>query len=48
MLIDADGREFVSVHRGDGLGIAALRRSGLAMLVLSTEQNPVVAAGPGS
>ncbi|MFE9096187.1 cytidylyltransferase domain-containing protein [Streptomyces sp. NPDC007264] len=44
VLIDSDGREFVSVHRGDGLGIAALRRSGLAMLVLSTEQNPVVAA----
>ncbi|MGH4034340.1 cytidylyltransferase domain-containing protein [Actinomycetota bacterium Odt1-20B] len=44
VLIDSDGREFVSVHRGDGLGIAALRRSGLAMLILSTEQNPVVAA----
>lgn len=27
VLIDSDGREFVSVHRGDGLGIAALRRS---------------------
>ncbi|MEU5314846.1 acylneuraminate cytidylyltransferase [Streptomyces sp. NPDC021562] len=44
VLIDADGKEFVSVHRGDGLGIAALRRSGLKMLILSTEQNPVVAA----
>ncbi|MFJ2767507.1 cytidylyltransferase domain-containing protein [Streptomyces sp. NPDC087300] len=44
VLIDSDGREFVSVHRGDGLGIAALRRSGLDMLILSTEQNPVVAA----
>ncbi|MEW2496642.1 N-acylneuraminate cytidylyltransferase [Streptomyces nodosus] len=44
VLIDSDGREFVSVHRGDGLGIAALRRSGLSMLILSTEQNPVVAA----
>ncbi|MFI8855521.1 cytidylyltransferase domain-containing protein [Streptomyces prasinus] len=44
VLIDSDGREFVSVHRGDGLGIAALRRSGLEMLILSTEQNPVVAA----
>ncbi|MCH0563891.1 acylneuraminate cytidylyltransferase [Streptomyces sp. MUM 2J] len=44
VLIDADGREFVSVHRGDGLGIAALRRSGLRMLILSTEENPVVAA----
>ena len=44
VLIDSDGREFVSVHRGDGLGIAALRRSGLRLLILSTEQNPVVAA----
>ncbi|NNN31644.1 N-acylneuraminate cytidylyltransferase [Streptomyces sp. S3(2020)] len=44
VLIDADGKEFVSVHRGDGLGIAALRNSGLEMLILSTEQNPVVAA----
>ncbi|KOU62797.1 transferase [Streptomyces sp. MMG1533] len=44
VLIDADGKEFVSVHRGDGLGIAALRNSGLSMLILSTEQNAVVAA----
>ncbi|MEV3860504.1 N-acylneuraminate cytidylyltransferase [Streptomyces sp. NPDC050095] len=44
VLIDSDGREFVTVHRGDGLGIAALRKSGLSMLILSTEQNPVVAA----
>ncbi|MET9170662.1 N-acylneuraminate cytidylyltransferase [Streptomyces misionensis] len=44
VLIDSEGREFVSVHRGDGLGIAALRRSGLRMLILSTEENPVVAA----
>ncbi|WP_149547289.1 acylneuraminate cytidylyltransferase [Streptomyces marokkonensis] len=44
VLIDSGGQEFVAVHRGDGLGIAALRRSGLKMLVLSTEQNPVVAA----
>ncbi|WP_406332475.1 cytidylyltransferase domain-containing protein [Streptomyces sp. NBC_00203] len=44
VLIDSEGREFVSVHRGDGLGIAALRKSGLTMLILSSEQNPVVAA----
>ncbi|MEU6391466.1 N-acylneuraminate cytidylyltransferase [Streptomyces sp. NPDC046939] len=44
VLIDSDGREFVTVHRGDGLGIAALRRSGLRLLILSTEVNPVVAA----
>ncbi|MEU6989765.1 N-acylneuraminate cytidylyltransferase [Streptomyces sp. NPDC046465] len=47
VLVDSEGREFVSVHRGDGLGIAALRRSGLNMLILSTEQNPVVAARAG-
>ncbi|MER6105288.1 acylneuraminate cytidylyltransferase [Streptomyces sp. NPDC001832] len=44
VLIDADGREIVAVHRGDGLGIAALRKAGLPLLILSTEQNPVVAA----
>ncbi|WP_299532597.1 acylneuraminate cytidylyltransferase [uncultured Streptomyces sp.] len=44
VMIDSDGRETVAVHRGDGLGIAALRRSGLDLLILSTEQNPVVAA----
>ncbi|MFI6939458.1 cytidylyltransferase domain-containing protein [Streptomyces sp. NPDC050418] len=44
VLIDSDGKEFVTVHRGDGLGIAALRNSGIPLLILSTEQNPVVAA----
>ena len=42
--VDQDGRESVSVHRGDGLGIAALRRGGLDVLILSTERNPVVSA----
>lgn len=42
--IDASGQETVAVHRGDGLGIAALRRAGLKVLILSTEKNPVVAA----
>ncbi|MFP1628354.1 cytidylyltransferase domain-containing protein [Streptomyces sp. 5K101] len=44
VLIDADGREIVAVHRGDGLGVSHLRRAGLELLILSTEQNPVVAA----
>ncbi|GAA1160897.1 N-acylneuraminate cytidylyltransferase [Streptomyces hebeiensis] len=44
VMVDSDGRETVAVHRGDGLGIAALRRSGLKLLILSTERNPVVAA----
>ncbi|MFC4492751.1 cytidylyltransferase domain-containing protein [Streptomyces ovatisporus] len=44
VLIDSEGRELVAVHRGDGLGIAALRRDELELLILSTEVNPVVAA----
>ncbi|SHG62831.1 3-deoxy-D-manno-octulosonate 8-phosphate phosphatase, YrbI family [Jatrophihabitans endophyticus] len=44
VVVDQDGRESVTVHRGDGLGIAALRRAGLAVVILSTEQNPVVSA----
>lgn len=42
--IDSDGREMVLVSRSDGMGIALLRRSGVKLLVLSTEHNPVVAA----
>lgn len=42
--IDSEGNEHVTVHRGDGLGIAALRDAGLPVLILSTETNPVVAA----
>lgn len=42
--VDSDGHETVIVHRGDGLGIAALRDAGLPVLILSTETNPVVAA----
>jgi YrbI family 3-deoxy-D-manno-octulosonate 8-phosphate phosphatase len=44
VLIDSEGKETVAVHRGDGLGIAALRSAGLPVLILSTETNPVVAA----
>lgn len=39
-----DGREAVRCSRQDGLGLAKLRRRGLAMCILSTETNPVVAA----
>ncbi|MFI0260558.1 cytidylyltransferase domain-containing protein [Streptomyces sp. NPDC017056] len=44
VLVDSDGREMVAVHRGDGLGIAALRKAELKLLILSTEVNPVVTA----
>lgn len=39
-----DGRESVACHRGDGWGIARLRDVGVAIVVLSTETNGVVAA----
>ncbi|MFS0696674.1 cytidylyltransferase domain-containing protein [Streptomyces nitrosporeus] len=42
--IDGTGRETVSVHRGDGMGTARLRRAGLPVFILSSETNPVVAA----
>lgn len=44
VLVAADGAEQVRVHRGDGLGIAALKRAGIPVLILSTETNPVVRA----
>ena len=39
-----DTGEFVTCNRSDGLGLASLRAAGIRMLVLSTEENPVVAA----
>ena len=42
--VDQDGRESVAAHRGDGMGIALLRKAGIPAVVLSTEANPVVSA----
>jgi len=42
--VDQDGRESVAASRSDGMGIGMLRQSGLPMLILSKEANPVVAA----
>ena len=39
-----DGAEAVRCFRGDGLGLARLRRAGIATIVISTETNPVVSA----
>jgi YrbI family 3-deoxy-D-manno-octulosonate 8-phosphate phosphatase len=44
VLVDQDGREAVLCNRRDGLGLEQLRETGLKMLVLSKEQNPVVQA----
>lgn len=42
--VDSDGREMVLVSRSDGMGVSLLRKAGVKVLVMSTEQNPVVAA----
>ena len=42
--VDQNGNESVAAHRGDGMGIALLRKAGIPAVVLSTESNPVVAA----
>jgi len=42
--IGADGAEYVTVSRADGMGVALLRRAGIPVLILSSETNPVVAA----
>ena len=42
--VDQDGRESVACNRSDGWGLARLREADVQVLVLSTEQNPVVAA----
>ncbi|MEV0389467.1 N-acetylneuraminate synthase family protein [Nonomuraea sp. NPDC050643] len=42
--VDSDGREMVLVSRSDGMGVSLLKRSGVKVLIMSTEHNPVVAA----
>ncbi len=44
VLVHQDGTEAVWCHRGDGWGIARLREAGIEVMVISTEENPVVAA----
>ncbi|NLC55714.1 MAG: acylneuraminate cytidylyltransferase [Armatimonadetes bacterium] len=44
VLVFEDGREAVLCHRGDGMGLARLKRLGVPLLVISTEENPVVQA----
>ena len=42
--IDHKGNERVSISRGDGLGVRLLREAGVPVLILSTEEHPVVMA----
>ena len=42
VILGGDGSERVFVNRQDGHGVSLLRRAGMAVLILSTETNPVV------
>jgi N-acylneuraminate cytidylyltransferase len=44
VLVSEDGIEAVLCDRSDGLGLERLKRSGIEVIVLSKEKNPVVAA----
>jgi N-acylneuraminate cytidylyltransferase len=44
VLVAEDGREAVVCNRGDGWGISLLKRAGIAVACISTEENPVVRA----
>ncbi len=45
--VNQEGVEAVACNRGDGLSLSLLRETGLPMVVISTEVNPVVAARCG-
>jgi YrbI family 3-deoxy-D-manno-octulosonate 8-phosphate phosphatase len=40
--VDEDGNEQVRIHRGDGMGVSRLVKSGVPVMILSKERNPVV------
>ncbi len=44
VLVLQDGSEGVFCCRADGLGVEAIRRQGISLMVLSKEKNPVVTA----
>jgi N-acylneuraminate cytidylyltransferase len=40
--VGADGSEFVTASRSDGMGVELLRKAGIPLLIISKETNPVV------
>ena len=40
--INERGEESVRVNRADGLGVDLLRNAGIPMMIMSTEENPIV------
>jgi len=43
LYLDQEGHEMVQVNRADGLGVSEIRKLGIEQVILSTEENPVVA-----
>jgi YrbI family 3-deoxy-D-manno-octulosonate 8-phosphate phosphatase len=44
VLVGQDGQEFVVCNRGDGWGVSLLKKAGILVACISTEENPVVQA----
>jgi N-acylneuraminate cytidylyltransferase len=42
--VNQNGEEIVAAHRGDGMGIAQVKKAGIEVVILSKEKNPVVKA----
>ena len=42
--VNQHGEETVAAHRGDGMGIAQVKKAGIEVVILSKEKNPVVKA----
>jgi len=42
VIVNEDGKESVICNRSDGIGISAMKKKGIPLLVLSKEKNPVV------
>lgn len=42
--VNQHGEETVAAHRGDGMGIELLKKTGVEVIILSREKNPVVQA----
>lgn len=42
--VDDEGKEMVNAYRSDSIGVQALQKAGIQVIVLSSEMNPVVTA----
>jgi N-acylneuraminate cytidylyltransferase len=42
--VDDEGKEMVMAYRSDSIGVQALQKAGIQVIVLSSEMNPVVTA----